>query len=246
MSILSDFEDRLARGLEGLFAGAFRSPVQPAEVAKALAHAMDDERMVGVGKIYAPVSYSVYLSDDDADNLGSFLGVLAGELSTYLVDHARERGYHLAAKPVIDFYADAALKLGRFRVDAAHDYGSSEAPAPPAASVPPPEPVAVQDDQAPSVLLETLTVGDGAHDVVLRGERVRIGRLSDCDICLEDANVSRRHAEVVRVGDDWYVRDLQSTNGTRLNGRRIDREKLEDGDVIEVGMTQLVYHRTRG
>lgn len=241
MSILSDFEDRVARGVEGLFAGAFRSPVQPAEVAKALAHAMDDERMVGVGKVYAPVAYSVYLSDDDADNLGGFLAVLSGELATYLVDHARERGYHLAAKPSIDFFADSALKMGRFRVDAAHDYAVGDEATSPAEAI-----ATSREEPREAVELHTLTVGETGHDVALRGDRAVIGRLSSCDICLEDANVSRRHAEVMRVAGDWYVQDLESTNGTRLNGEPVDRARLHDGDVIEVGVTQLAYHHTRG
>ena len=245
MSILSDFEDRVAGAVEGLFAGAFRSPVQPAEVAKALAHAMDDERMVGVGKVYAPVLYSVYLSEDDADNLGGFIGILSGELSTYLVDHARERGYHLAAKPIIEFFSDGALRLGRFRVDAEHAYDRepdthADVDFSLAASVPDEE----LDDEKNG--LETVTVGETGHDVVLRGDRALIGRLETSDIRLDDVNVSRRHAELLRVGDAWYVQDLESTNGTKLNGHSVDRAVLADGDVVEVGVTRLTFHSARG
>ena len=99
MSVLSDFEDSVSRALEGMFAGVFRSPVQPAELAKALAKAMDRDRSVGVGKVYAPNVYTVLLSPDDDAKFGAFAETLAGELATFLVGHARERDYELASKP---------------------------------------------------------------------------------------------------------------------------------------------------
>ncbi len=71
MSILTDFEDRVGGALEGMFAGVFRSPVQPVEIAKALAKAMDEGRTVGVGKVYAPVAYTVALSPQDAAKFGA-------------------------------------------------------------------------------------------------------------------------------------------------------------------------------
>lgn len=242
MSILTDFEDRFASAVEGLFAGAFRSPVQPAEIAKALAAAMDDERMVGIGKVYAPVAYSVALSPDDMDNLRGFAPLLSGELATYLVDHARERAYFLAAKPTVGFAEDGSLKLGRFLVAAEHIYEGApgaEFPAghePARASVAPPEPVHMGD---------TVTIGETGHDVALRGDRIVVGRLTSCDIFLADANASRRHAEFLRIDDEWYVQDLESTNGTMVNGQKVDRARLNDGDVVEVGVTRLTYHRAQ-
>lgn len=241
MSILSDFEDRVGSAVEGLFAGAFRSPVQPAEVAKALATAMDDTRMLGVGKVYAPVSYSVFLSNDDADNLRGFVPVLAGELATYLTDHARERGYRLTAKPAIEFFEDDALRLGRFRVEAAHEYGEREDAVVNVDLDPTPR----VGDGGPGRPMDTVTVGETGHDIVLRGDRLVVGRLAACDVCLADANVSRRHAEFFRIDDDWFVQDLGSTNGTRLNGQPVTRARLHDGDVVEAGITRLTYHRAR-
>ena len=243
MSILSDFEDRVAGAVEGLFAGAFRSPVQPVEIAKALSRAMDDGRMLGVGKVYAPVTYTVALSPEDFENLEGFSATLAGELSTFLVDHAREKSYHLTAKPAIAFTVHDDLRIGRVRVSA------GLAPVGLAAVVPEVEDVddadldADDDEGSASAYLDTVTIGETAHDVVLRGERMVIGRLQSCDICVEDANASRRHAEFVRVGDEWYIHDLHSTNGTLLNGRPASHDLLRDGDVIEVGVTRMVYHR---
>ena len=72
-----------------------------------------------------------------------------------------------------------------------------------------------------------------------------IGRSRECDVRVEDGNVSRRHAELSRDGDsDWTVVDLGSTNGTEVNGRRITkRTSLDDGDRIGIGGTELVFGR---
>ncbi len=225
MSILSDFEDRIASAIEGVFAGAFRSPVQPAEIAKELARTMDDARLVGVGSIYVPASYTVLLSPDDARSFGSLVPTLEGELATYLTGHARERGYRLDGRVRVTFATDDGLRLGRFRIRA--DEAAQRR----------------SDIAAPT--LATVSVVGGDHDYALDGEQVVIGRLAHCQIPLADANVSRRHAALIRLEDGWAIQDLGSTNGTRVNGKPVTRARLHDGDIIEVGLTQLVFHEPR-
>jgi hypothetical protein len=236
MGILADFEDRVAGAIEGLFAGAFRSPVQPVEIAKAIARAADDGRVLGVATVYAPTAYTVALSAADDENLGTFKPVLAGELATYLVDHARERGYHLSARPQVTFVRHDDLKLGRFRVSAAlaEPEPSDEGPA-----------VRLADAPEGGSELATVTVGEIGHDVVLDGDQVVVGRLAECQIRLTDVNVSRRHAAFVPLDDGWAIADLGSTNGTLLNGAQVEKARLKDGDVVEIGLTRLVYHEPR-
>lgn len=233
MGILSDFEDRIAAGIEGLFAGAFRSPVQPVEIARALTRAADDGRVLGVATVYGPTSYTVAISPEDSEALGTFKPVLAGELTTYLVDHARERGYHLSARPQVSFVVHEDLKLGRFRVSAslAEPDADDEGPA-----------VRLPDASSEASTMATVTVGDIAHDVALQGDEVVVGRLAECQVRLSDVNVSRRHAAFIRLDDGWAITDLGSTNGTRVNGREVERVRLTDGDVVEIGLTRLVYH----
>ncbi|MBN2248703.1 MAG: DUF3662 domain-containing protein [Coriobacteriia bacterium] len=233
MGILSDFEDRIGGAIEGMFAGAFRSPVQPVELARALARAADDGRSLGVALVYIPTSYTIALSAEDSAKLGTFRATLAGELATYLADHAREHGYHLHERPKVDFVVHDDLKLGRFRVSAslAEDPEHGDA-----RDVPP------QPEAAPVPGMATVTVGDLGHDVVLGGDEVLVGRLAECQIHIADANVSRRHAAFMRLDRGWAIADLGSTNGTRVNGRSIERARLRDGDVIEIGLARLVYH----
>ena len=237
MGILSEFEDRVAAGIEGLFAGAFRSPVQPAELAKALGKAMDDGRVVGVGKVYAPTAYTVALSPEDDAKLGAFKPTLGEELATFLVDHARERRYDISSRPFVTFTTHEDLRLGRFRVGATLAENDVDEDA---------------EEDSPRVRrqtaitdIATVTVDDMNHDVALRGEQIIIGRLSDAQIRLSDANVSRRHAAFMKLEDGWAIEDLESTNGTRLNGRPVTRARLHDGDVVEIGLTRLVYHEPR-
>ena len=236
MGILSDFEDRIAAGIEGVFAGAFRSQVQPVEIARALARVADDERVLGAGTVYAPTSYTVALSAQDAEKLGAFRTVLAGELAAYVAGHAREQGYHLSTEPQVMLTVHDDLRLGRFRVSAT----LSEEPKALEHSVR--EQVPVLD----SADLATVTVGGMGHDVALRGDEVLVGRLAECQVRLQDSNASRRHAAFIRLDDGWALQDLGSTNGTRVNGRDVDRVRLSDGDVIEIGLTRLVYHAPRG
>ncbi len=295
MSILSDFEDRISGVVEGGFARLFRSPVQPAELARKLGREMDRRKVVSVGKVFAPTLYNVLLSQEDDAALGGFANTLAGELETYLVGYARERSYALATRPVVRFIVDPDLKLGRFDVigellspeemaeELGDDVADHVAPGGPASGQQPSAPIPVTPVIAPVVRpgllydaeaeepgfsaggeaggtaadgsesaqehyhrpLATITVRGVDHDVVLRGERMVVGRLNSCDVCLSDSNASRQHSAFVPEGAGWAVEDLGSTNGTWVNGQRIDRLRLRDGDVIVVGVTELVYHEPR-
>jgi pSer/pThr/pTyr-binding forkhead associated (FHA) protein len=71
--------------------------------------------------------------------------------------------------------------------------------------------------------------------------RVVIGRSRDCDIQLADTNVSRRHAELRQEGASYWIVDLGSTNGVEVNGKRVKRAKLSDGDKITVGSTDVMF-----
>lgn len=78
------------------------------------------------------------------------------------------------------------------------------------------------------------------------GATVTIGRLPDNVVVIENPAVSGRHARVFREGDDFVVEDLQSTNGTFVNGKRVTRQALQDGDVVLVGKHKLLFDRTGG
>ena len=89
----------------------------------------------------------------------------------------------------------------------------------------------------------TLSVDGTEH--ALDKERMVIGRSKDCDIRLDDPNVSRHHAEVRQEGAAYWLVDLDSTNGVEVNGSRIKRAKLNEGDRITLGSTDLVFGADR-
>jgi hypothetical protein len=75
----------------------------------------------------------------------------------------------------------------------------------------------------------------------LDAERMTIGRRPDSDVFLDDVTVSRDHALIVRRGNDWFLDDLGSLNGTYVNRRRIESERLGDGDELQVGKYKLTF-----
>ena len=82
---------------------------------------------------------------------------------------------------------------------------------------------------------------DGRTEV-LGSQGAVLGRSRESDIVIDDANVSRRHAEIRPSGASWTVRDLGSTNGIKVNGRRVDApQSLKPGDTIELGTTRVSF-----
>jgi len=281
MSVLRSIEGSIERLFEGVFGRAFRTHVQPVELARKLAKEMDEHRSVSVSRVYVPNEYSIYLSPADRQQFVSYEGSLVGELQEYLTEHARREGYALLTPPRVRFVVDEDLAVGEFgiatRVAQPEDGLPSlpeeppakvSIPAPPPVPAPvPPAPPVVVPETAPSTTMiyparawpeetptrtpepeperevVTLTLAGRAHEITSR--RFVIGRSRECDLTVTDGNASRRHAEVVQEGDAYFVVDLGSTNGTELNGKRVTREELTDGDRITLGATDVVFGRAR-
>lgn len=250
MSVLRNLERTIAGLVEGTFGRVFRSEVRPVEVARKLAREMDEHKTVSVSRTYVPNEFAVWLSPRDRENFEGVEHELADELGAYLLEHARRERYALVSRPVITFRTDDRLSLGEFGIQARlvrHEPGQDE-PSPAefghtmvhSAAERIREPVEASTSRRP--LRAVLVDGERHHDLGLRGGT--IGRSRDCDVVLDDRNVSRRHAEI-RQGPDgsWTVRDLGSTNGVRVNGRRVggDGEDLRPGDAIELGTAEVVF-----
>ncbi len=83
--------------------------------------------------------------------------------------------------------------------------------------------------------------GRSGESFPLAGDRLTVGRRPDSDIFLDDVTVSRDHAVLVRRGDDYFLDDLGSLNGTYVNRRRIESHRLGDGDELQIGKYKLAY-----
>jgi hypothetical protein len=213
---LRQVEQRLERLVEGAFSKGLRGGLQPVEIGRRLTREMDLLRRVGVRGLIAPNFFVVTLSAEDAERFRSFVDVLARELGDAAREHARTEGYSFVGPVEVEIHLDEALKAGRFTVEAEVVEGPEGLPA------------------------GSLSLADGTR-ITIGAEPVTIGRLPECGVVVSDANVSRRHAEVRRQGSDVVVVDLQSTNGTRVNGVPIRERVLADGDEITVGTTAIRY-----
>ena len=259
MSVLRTIESKIEGLFEGVFGRAFRTHVQPIELARKLAKEMDDHRTVSVSRVYVPNEFTVYLSPADRQQFAGYEDSLVGELEEYLAEHARRERYALLTAPKVLVTTDADLAVGEFGIATrlvSADGGEAALPeAPPELPVGEPGqtmiyrapvPVPGVDDDAPPAPAEpevvTLTVA--GHKQEVTSPRLVLGRSRACDVYVADLNVSRRHAELRQEGATYWIVDLGSTNGTVVNGKRVERERLRDGDRITLGSTEIVFGRS--
>jgi FHA domain-containing protein len=247
MSVLRNLEAKLGGIVEGAFGRAFRTSVQPVELAHKLAKEMEENQMFSVSRVYVPNHYRVFLSPKDREQFTSYEPALRKELSDYLLEHARQEQFALTSRPQVEFQTDDRLDVGEFGIQA-QLLGEPEgelAEAGPSAGdfghtmVYSPDRAARQLEPVPD-RRQALLVSEGRRNM-LSGERVLIGRSRECDIVVGDANVSRRHIELRRGERGWSAVDLGSTNGMKINGRRVSHAELEPGDRITIGISDLTF-----
>lgn len=284
MSFFRGIEQRIEGAVERGFRRAFRSSLQPVELARKLAREMDDHKTLSVSKVYVPNEFTVYLAPADRESFASYEHALVVELAAYLETHAGGEGFSLVAPAVVSLDTDEDLRPGEFGISCRMAEAPAEAPAQPeaapaqppapgadapdAAASAPPAPVAPVPTPAPAPVVpvrpnpamagvsgtQVISAEDAreaglvpeAMTLVMGNTRVRVtsrvstmGRSRDCDLVVPDPNVSRVHAEVRHIGMDYYLVDMDSTNGTEVNGQVVSRHALADGDVIVMGTTEV-------
>jgi Protein of unknown function (DUF3662)/FHA domain len=253
MSVLRNLEEKLAGLVEGTFGRVFRTQVRPVEIARKLAREMDEHKTVSVSRTYVPNEYAVWLSTEDRERFEGVEHEVIDELAAYLLEHARRERLALISRPQIEFRTDDRLSLGEFGIQARLVRTHAE------------EDDAEQGDHGKTMvystssrvqeeLHEARTARAGRAVIMAEGKRMPvgpggavIGRSRECDIVLQDSNVSRRHAEIRPTGGDgWTIADLGSTNGVRVNGRTINgATPLQAGDEIAVGTVDVRFEVER-
>jgi hypothetical protein len=253
--MLRGIEQRLERVFEGVFGRAFRTNVQPVELARKLAKEMDEHRSTSVTRVYVPNEYTIYLSPGDREQFEGYENSLVSELEEYLSEHAARENYALLTPPRILFETDEDLGVGEFGIATRMaQYGrrgdeeaAPEIPAPGATMVYKPR---TQPTEAASladlgVEKELAVLQWRGERCVLEKQRSVLGRSRDADVRIEDPNVSRRHAEIVQEGSTYWLVDLGSTNGTEVDGRRVQRVRLADGSRFTLGETTVTFSTER-
>ncbi|HSC04260.1 MAG TPA: DUF3662 and FHA domain-containing protein [Solirubrobacteraceae bacterium] len=249
MSVLKNLENKIAGLVEGTFSRAFRSEVRPVEIARKLAREMEEHKSFSVSRTYAPNEYRVFLSPRDRERFAGYEAALTAELGGYLLEHARRERLTLLSRPVIEFETDDRLGLGEFGIQTRVAQPEDEpVSAPPEAQsgrtmiYSNAERVSEPLEERGRARAQTpLLLIDGKR-VVISPAGATIGRGRASDIVLEDPNVSRQHAEIRPRGGSWVITDLGSTNGSQLNGRRLEgSEVLRSGDEIELGASMMTF-----
>jgi len=179
---------------------------------------MDSNRSVDVkGRRIVPNDFTVLLSATDHAGFSDIEDALVSELAEAAREYAREEGYHFMGPVTVNISVDNDLKTGRFGINSQ---------------------------------LKQAATGPGMGSIVLpSGERVdladrviTIGRLPECTISINDSNISRNHAEIRAGISSYVVADLNSTNGTLVNGTKIiGQHNLSDGDIISFGSTHVRF-----
>lgn len=215
MGLLDSFEKGLERAVNGAFAKTFRSGIQPVEIASALRREADIKAsVVSRDRIIAPNSYIVRLSDDDLDRMRALGGALTEELHALLTKHAKSQGYSFAGPLSIALESDDKVSTGTVRISS----GTLEG----------------------RVSWQAVIDVDGRRHPISRARTV-IGRGSDADITIADAGSSRKHVEILWDGERAMMRDLGSTNGTKVNGDKVREAPLPTDTTITIGRTDLVF-----
>jgi hypothetical protein len=250
LGVLQDFERHLEGAVEGFFARAFKSGLQPVELAKALQRYGHDNRYVAEDGVVVPNTFRITISPKDAERLSSYGDELARELAGVVERTAAEEDWLLRGPARVQVVAGDSVRPGRFELTGRVEAGPRprpQAPTPtPAPVAPAANSPAPADSSATTVLAGTSSsqptlIGPDGQTLALTTARHTVGRLPDSDLHLDDTTVSRQHAAVVRRGDRWWVLDLGSTNGTRVNGITAAEQPLSDGDEIEFGEVLVTF-----
>lgn len=255
--VLRAIEQKIEALFEGVFGRAFRTNVQPVELARKIAKEMDDHRTVSVSRVYVPNEYTVFLSTADREQFEGYETSLLAELEEYISEHAKRENYALLTPARVLLETDDDLAVGEFGIATRMVQPRRGEPSggEPAGQVEtgatmiykPKTPQATEAVSAGELGVErevAVLTWDGQTKRV-DNRRIVLGRSRECDIQVEDANVSRRHAELRQEGASYWIVDLESTNGIEVNGRRVKRAKLESGDTFTVGSTDVTFTTER-
>lgn len=237
----------VSRVIEGWSARLFGAKLQPVQIAKRLIRAMEANQTISLSKTFVPNSYVVSLGATDFAQFEQYRKSLERDLAETVLGAARERSFTLLAYPTVEIEKDDELPPGDVRVSCAMVDASGDEVAADAKALGAVESghTMVLDREAllrdrPRAPKATIEQRD-APAVSLGTDPVLIGRDPQNDVVLDDRRVSRKHAEVrLRLGR-YTLYDLQSTNGTYVNGRRVAEKVLDDGDKISVGGLEIVF-----
>ncbi|MBS2546702.1 FHA domain-containing protein [Catenulispora sp. NL8] len=226
MGMLDRVEQRLDNLINGGFARAFKAELVPAEIAAELRRECDDTVTVrGRGRSVAANDYVVQMAPADFARLAPYAAELASQLNDAVRAHVHEQRYILVGPPAVRLEAAEDLAIGVCRVRGA--------------TVPAGEPPASNGSSARRVRDPWLEL-NGTR-IPLTTRLTILGRSPEADVRLHDPGVSSRHA-AIRLDASVTIQDLNSTNGTFVDGRRVASADLRDGSLLILGGVRATFH----
>ena len=255
MGVLQRFERRLEGLVNGAFAKAFKSEVQPVEIASALQRECDDRAaVVSRGRTMVPNDFTVELGDHDYERLTTYAAPLSAELADLVQEHGRDQRYMFVGPVEVKFERAPDLATGMFRIRSQALAGVVQMPGGPVAGyaepvgaggyspygAEPAYPPAGPPMGAPAAPSFWVEINGVRHP--LNRPVTSMGRGTDVDLRVDDPSVSRRHAEI-RTGTPSVISDLGSTNGIVVDDQHVRQAQLRDGSVIHLGNTTIVFRQ---
>jgi hypothetical protein len=219
---LRAMEGQIEEFVEGLMARAFGSGLQPVEIGRRLRRVAVRDRRVNVkGVVTVANRFAIELSPEDHERMNAQGTSILRDLNDEVRSVAAREQLEFAGPVSVEFVENPTRRRGTFSIERSFDDGPAVQPA-------------------------KLILSDG-RNVALGTAGIRIGRHPDNDIVIDESNVSRFHAQVIPQDERWIVIDNRSTNGTRVNDRRVgeagqDEIDLTDGDTIVVGPATFTFH----
>lgn len=215
MGILDSFEKGLERVVNGAFAKAFKSGLQPLEVTAALRRELDTKAaVVARDRILVPNRFTVRLAKSDFERMVNLGAALIDEFTQLLQQHAAAQRYSFAGGISIELQHDPSVTEGTVRIDSQNVKGA---------------------------IAWNPVLDIAGKRYPLTKSRTVIGRGSEADITVDDTGTSRKHVEILWDGTRGQVNDLGSTNGSKLNGQPVTKAPLPADSVIEIGRTRIVF-----
>lgn len=235
MGLLQNLESRLDKIVNGSFSKAFKSAVEPVELAAGLQQELDLRADLSNGKSVVPNIFEFDLSGEDYARLTPYFSNLSVELATVANRYAADQRYAFNGNVSISFDLDVALETGVFRIRSEYGQAKVQATSHPNQEASIQVPIAAMIDTDTPRLLAV----DGT-EYKLTKSITTLGRGDTADIQIADAGASRNHCQVV-LGAPSLVRDLGSTNGTTVDGVKVTEAELHDGSIIKIGGVTLTF-----
>jgi hypothetical protein len=248
--MLARFERLMEQAVEGSLRRVFPVPIEPVQLAKAAARAMEQAQVVGVRGREVPNCYELRLAPADLARFGDYSSLITDQVGAYLVDYARDRGLRPVAEPRVELIADDRVSSGQVRAKAR--FADLAAPVQ--------HEVETAIESTRRLRLADLASASPGSRVASGGELclvdvhggrwnldpelglIRVGRATDNDVVIASKRVSRYHAQLRWVQSVWLVYDLDSTNGTWLDAERVrsaEPRAMQAGSSVRLGDQRL-------